>query len=46
MSHRYNGNIKGPKPQDIQLRILKIYAFCRKIQQRASDLGESAAGLT
>ena len=26
--------------------ILKIYAFCQKIQQRDSDPGESAAGVT
>ena len=46
MSQRYNDNIKRPKPQDTQLVILKIYPFCQKIQKRASDLGESAAGIT
>ena len=43
------GNIwvKGiiTKLQDTQLWILKIYAFCRKIQQRASGPGESTAGV-
>ena len=29
----YNDNIKRPKPQDIPLKILKIYAFYWKIQQ-------------
>ena len=42
MSQRYNDNIKRPKPQERQLEILKTYAFCQKIQQRASVLGESA----
>ena len=37
-----NDNTKNRKPQDTQLVILKIYAFCPKIQQRASDPGESA----
>ena len=32
--------------QDTQLGILEIYAFCRKIQQRVSGPGESAAGVT
>ena len=40
-----NENIKKPKPQDILLGILKIYAFCQKIQQRASGPGESTAGV-
>ena len=40
MSQIYNDNIKRPKLQDILLRILKIYAFYWKIQQRASDPGE------
>ena len=35
-----------PNPQENQLEILNIYAFCQKIQQRASGSGESAAGLT
>ena len=33
MSQRYD-NIKRPKLQDTQLGILKIYAFCQKVQQR------------
>ena len=45
MSQIYNDNIKGPKPQDTQLGILKIYAFCLKIQQWTSGPGESAAGV-
>ena len=36
MSQRYNGNTKKPKPKENLLKILKIYAFCLKIQQRAS----------
>ena len=36
-------NTNRPKPEENQLRILKIYAFCRKIQQRASAPEESAA---
>ena len=36
-----NDNTKNQKPQETQLEILKIYAFCPKIQQRVSDLGES-----
>ena len=35
-----------PNPQENQLEILNIYAFCQKIQQRASGSGESAAGVT
>ena len=35
-----------PKPQDTQLGILKIYAFCRKNHKRASGPGESTAGVT
>ena len=38
--------MKNPKSQDTQLGILKIYAFCRKIHQRVSGPGESAAGVT
>ena len=34
------------KPKESQLWVLKIYAFCQKIQQRASVPGESAAGVT
>ena len=43
MSQRYNENIKRPKLQDIQLGILKIYAFYRRIQQKALGPEESAA---
>ena len=45
MSQIYD-NIKRSKPQDIPLRILKFYGFYQKIQQRASDPGESTAGVT
>ena len=45
MSQRYNDNIKRPKLQDIQLGILKIYAYFRKIQQRVSGPGASTAGV-
>ena len=45
MSQIYNDNIKRPKPQDIPLKILKIYTFYRKIQQKASGPGESTAGV-
>ena len=41
---RYNDNTKRPKSQHTQLWILKMYAFCCKIQQRASGSGESTAG--
>ena len=40
MSQIYNDNIKRSKPQNILLRI------SLKIQQRASDPGESFAGVT
>ena len=46
MSQRYYDNTKRPKPQETQLGIRRIYAFCWKIQQRASGPGESAAGVT
>ena len=46
MSQTYNYNIKRSKLQDIQLGILKVYAFCWKIQQRALGPGESAEGFT
>ena len=46
MSQIYNDKVKGPKPQDIPLGILKTFAFCWKIQQRASSPGESTAGVT
>ena len=45
MSQRYKDNIIRPKLQDTQLGILKNYAFYRKIQQRASGLAESTAGV-
>ena len=37
-----NDNTKNPKPQDTQLKILKIDAFFTKNQQRTSDPGQSA----
>ena len=40
MRQRYNDNTKRPKPKENQLGILKIYAFCQKIQQKTSDPGE------
>ena len=46
MSRRYNDNKKRPKLQDTQLGTLKIYAFCRKIQQRALGPGESTTCVT
>ena len=47
MSQKYNDNRqpKRPKPQDSQLEILNIYAFCQKIQQSASGPQEKAAGI-
>ena len=42
MSQICNDNIKWPKPQDILLRILKIYAFYQKIQQRTLAPTESS----
>ena len=45
MTQRYNNNTKRPKPKENHLRILKIYAFCQKIHQRASGSGESTAGV-
>ena len=45
MSQRYNDNTKRPKPEENQLGILKIYACCQEIQQRALGPGESAAGV-
>ena len=45
MSQIYNDNIKRSKPQDISLRITKIYAFYQEIQQRALGPGESTAGV-
>ena len=46
LSQRNYDNIKRPKPKDNLLRILKIYAFSQKIQQRTLCPGESAAGIT
>ena len=46
MSQIYNDNIKRVKLQDIPLRVLKIYAFYQKIQQRTSGPGENTAGVT
>ena len=43
MSQRYSGNIKRQK--DTQLGILKINAFCQKVQEKASGPGESTAGV-
>ena len=45
MSQTCNDKIKKPKPQDTQLWIIQIYAFCQKIQQRASGPGEGTAGV-
>ena len=41
---KHNDNAERPKPKENQLGILKIYAFCQKIQQSASGPGESIAG--
>ena len=46
MSQRYNDNTKRPKPKENQLGILKIYAFCWKIQQRDLGPGEGAVWVT
>ena len=45
MTQVYNDNVKRPKPQDILLRILKMYGFYQKIQQRAAGPGESTTGV-
>ena len=45
MSQRHNDNIKKPKPQDVQLGILKIYIFYEKTQQRALGPADSIAGV-
>ena len=45
MNQRYNDNTKRPELKENQLGILKIYAFCQKIQQRASGPGGSATGV-
>ena len=44
-SQRDSDNTKRPKPKENQLGILKIYAFCQKIQQIATSPGESDAGV-
>ena len=44
MSQKYNNNMRS-KPQDNWLGILKIYALCQKIQQRASDPQKMVAGI-
>ena len=36
MSQRYNDNTKRPKPNENVQGIFKIFAFCWKIQKRAS----------
>ena len=46
MSQRYNDITKRPKLKENRHKILKIYKFCWKIQQRASCLGEGVAGVT
>ena len=43
---KHNDNIERAKLQNAQLGILRIYAFCWKIQQRMFGPGESAAGVT
>ena len=45
MSQICNDNTKRPKPQDIQLGILKIYASCREFKHKASGPGEGTAGV-
>ena len=45
MRQRQN-NTRRPKSKENQLGILKIYAFCQKIQQRASGPEESTSGVT
>ena len=46
MGQKYNDNIKRSKFKENQIRIIKMYAFCQKIEQRTSGPGESAAGVT
>ena len=46
MGQRYNDNTRRQKPKQNQPGILKNYAFFRNIQQRASDPGKTAAGVT
>ena len=45
MSQIYNDNTKRPKLKENQLVILKIYAFCQIIQQKALGQGETATEL-
>ena len=45
MSQTYNENTKRSNTKENELGILKIYAFCRKIQQRVSGPRESTAGV-
>ena len=45
MSQRYNDSTKMPQLKENQPGILKIYAFCWKIQQRGLGPGDSAAGV-
>ena len=45
ISQSYNNNTKMPNLQDSQLGILKIYAFCQKIQQVLGP-GKNTAGVT
>ena len=45
MSQRYNGITKRSKPNENQLGVLKVYAFCQIIQQRASRPGGGATGV-
>ena len=46
MIQRNNGNLERSKLQVTQPGILKIYAFYRKLQERASGPGESTGGVT
>ena len=46
MSQKYNDNTKRAKPKENQLGILKFYAFCQKIWQKALGPGEHATGDT
>ena len=46
MSQKCKENTKRPKPQDTQLGILKIFAFCWKIKRRALGPGENVARVT
>ena len=46
MDQWYKDDTKRPNWKENQLGILKIYAFCRKIEQRVSSSGESAAWVT